>query len=241
MLLAVSFVAGMLTILAPCILPVLPVVIGSAATKKTPYTPYIVIGSLAASITLFTLLLKISTLCVTVTPVAWSAVSGIILCFFGVTLAVPGFWAHVPGVSSLYSFANKAVGGSLESHTVVGDILLGASLGPIFSSCSPTYFVILATVLPVHFWLGALYVLMYVAGLSATLIAIVFIGERTLGNLLKLADEHGWFKRSVGIFFIVLGIAVATQYDKVIESYLTTAGFRHATQFEQNLLEMIGQ
>jgi len=59
--LLLSFLAGVLTILAPCVLPVLPVIIGGSlsTTKGEKYRPYVIAASLAASIIGFTLLLKV--------------------------------------------------------------------------------------------------------------------------------------------------------------------------------------
>ncbi len=75
-LLIVSFIAGVLTTLAPCILPLLPVVIGSAASWRSRFTPYIVVGSLSVSIILFTYLLKASTAFIMIPPEVWTYFSG---------------------------------------------------------------------------------------------------------------------------------------------------------------------
>ena len=63
-LLILSFFAGILTVFAPCILPLLPLIIGGSITgdEKQKYRPYIIIGSLVVSLIGFTLLLKASTL-----------------------------------------------------------------------------------------------------------------------------------------------------------------------------------
>ena len=67
-LLFISFIAGVLTVLAPCILPLLPVVVGSSVGARSKATPFIVIGSLALSILLFTYLLKASTAFISIPP-----------------------------------------------------------------------------------------------------------------------------------------------------------------------------
>ncbi|MCR4281249.1 MAG: cytochrome C biogenesis protein, partial [Candidatus Kaiserbacteria bacterium] len=84
--LIVSFIAGVLTVLAPCILPLLPVVIGSSAMGRSRWTPYIVVGSLSVSIILFTFLLKAGTAFIMVPPYFWTSLSGGILILFGATL-----------------------------------------------------------------------------------------------------------------------------------------------------------
>jgi cytochrome c-type biogenesis protein len=235
-LLLVSFISGFLTVLAPCILPVIPVVLGSSAARRSAWTPYIVVFSLCVSILVFTLLLKVSTTCVSVHPAVWTFTSGGILAFFGFTLLFPGWWAHIPGVAALSRKANILVGTNLFSHTVWGDILVGAALGPVFSTCSPTYFVILATVLPVSVVLGTLYIFAYVIGLAAALLIIIFVGERIMDKLSILSNEDGYFKKGLGIFFILLGLAIVSGFDKTIETALMQSDFFNVTRVEQTLL-----
>lgn len=70
-LLITSLLAGMLTILAPCVLPVLPVVLAGSLTEKQKWYPYVVTLSLALSVVLFTVLLKASTALIDIPPSFW--------------------------------------------------------------------------------------------------------------------------------------------------------------------------
>ncbi|USN58208.1 MAG: hypothetical protein H6767_08005 [Candidatus Peribacteria bacterium] len=45
---------------------------------------------------------------------------------------------------------------------MLGSILVGISLGPVFSSCSPTYAIILAVILPTSFLFGLVNLFAYV-------------------------------------------------------------------------------
>lgn len=236
-LLALSFLAGILTVLAPCILPLLPVVLGTAATGRSKATPYIVVGSLALSIILFTYLLKFSTALIMIPPEVWTYLTGGILVLFGLVLVFPTFWERVPGLNKLSSGSNKLVGAGYQKKSFWGDVLIGAALGPVFSSCSPTYFVILASVLPASFALGTLYLLAYAAGLSLVLLLIALLGQRFADKLTGLADSRGWFKKIVGILFIALGLLVASGYEKKIEIAILESGFVDAVKWEQSLLE----
>jgi len=78
-LLLASFLAGILTILAPCVLPVLPVVLAGSLGEKQKWYPYLVILSLAVSIVLFTLVLKVSTIFIDIPQNFWKYLSGGIL------------------------------------------------------------------------------------------------------------------------------------------------------------------
>jgi thiol-disulfide isomerase/thioredoxin len=135
--------------------------------------------------------------------------------------------------------ANKLLGSGATKKSVLGDVMVGAALGPIFSTCSPTYFVILATVLPASFLLGSLYLLAYVAGLSVMLLLIAFLGQRFANRLAVASSSHGYLKRAVGAFFIFLGVMIMLGYEKKFETKLLESGFFDVTKIEHLLLERV--
>jgi cytochrome c biogenesis protein CcdA len=228
--LIVSFIAGVLTVLAPCVLPLLPVVIGSSATGRSSWTPYIVVGSLAVSIILFTYLLKASTAFIMIPPEFWTYLSGGILMIFGLTLLFPSLWENVPGLSKLSTDSNKLLGKGIKQQSFWGDALVGAALGPVFSTCSPTYFVILASVLPASFALGTLYLLSYTFGLSLILLMLALLGEKLAERLSGFADPKGWFKRGLGVLFVLLGLMIATGVEKKVELAILESGIFDVTK-----------
>lgn len=235
--LVISFIAGMLTVLAPCILPLLPVVIGASASSRSKVTPYIVVGSLALSIILFTYLLKASTAFIMVPQQFWVTLSGGIILLFGLTLLFPGMWERIPVVAQLSTNSNKLLGAGYQKKSVIGDVIIGASLGPIFSTCSPTYFVILASVLPASFALGTLYLFAYTLGLSLVLLLIAVLGERFTKKLSHLSDSRGLFKKLLGFIFIVLGLLIILGIEKKIETAILESGFFDITKIEHILLQ----
>lgn len=238
-LLIVSFLAGILTVLAPCILPLLPVVIGASAQGRSRYTPYIVVGSLALSIIAFTFILKVSTVFITVPQYFWTYLSGGIIFAFGVTLLFPSLWERIPYISKISLGSNKVLGKGYLKKSIWGDVIVGASLGPIFSTCSPTYFVILASVLPASFLLGTTYLLAYTFGLSLVLLLIALLGEKFTTKLTSFSDGRGLFKLCVGALFILLGIAIMLGLEKKFETKLIESGYFNVTVIENKLLEKI--
>lgn len=234
--LALSFFSGVLTVLAPCILPLLPVIIGSSASGRSKATPYIVIASLSVSILLFTYLLKASTLLIAIPSSFWAYFSGSILLLIGLTFTFPALWNQVPGIKKLSTGGNAVVGSGYSQKNVWGDITIGAALGPVFSSCSPTYFLILAAVLPASLLLGTVYLLAYIAGLGLVLLLIALLGQRFVTNITWAADPQGWFKRGLGILFLLVGLSIITGLDKQFEAWILDSGF-NTVQFENRLLE----
>ncbi len=53
-----------------------------------------------------------------------------------------------------------------------------------------------------------------------TLLIIALAGQRVVARFGWAADSHGWFRRGLGIVFIVVGVLVATGAMKSIETWI---------------------
>ena len=235
-LLLISFIAGVLTVLAPCILPLLPVIVGgSLSGEASPRRALTIVLALGASVFLFTLLLKATTAFIAVPAIFWQLVSGGLLVFFGLAMFLPSLWDSIPGVQALYKSSNRLVGSGYKRQSIWGDVLIGAALGPVFSSCSPTYFVILAAVLPAHFATGIEYLLAYVLGLCLFLFVIAYAGQRLVSWLGVASSSGSWFRKVIGALLIIVGVAVIFGWDKELEAALPAGSFAEVG-IEQSLL-----
>jgi cytochrome c-type biogenesis protein len=98
-LLVLAFVTGALTALAPCVLPLLPVIIGGSATGanevRSRARAYVIAISLATSLFLFTILLKATTALAGVSPRVLTYASGGIVVVLGLAMAFPGMWDRI--------------------------------------------------------------------------------------------------------------------------------------------------
>src|SRR3989344_9027136 len=146
----VSVLAGIFTVLAPCILPLLPVVIGASeeGSRHISKRALVVIGSLSVSVIIFTLLLKATTIFISIPQSFWSGFSGIVIILVGLAIVFPNFWVKIPFIQKISLLGNKAVGTGYQKKSYKGDMLIGLALGPVFTTCSPTYLFIIATALP---------------------------------------------------------------------------------------------
>ena len=241
LLLLTSFLAGILTVFAPCVLILLPVIVGSSlasdADKKADRKkPYIISISLGFSVLLFTLLLKASTILIGIDPQVWKSVSGGIVVILGLSLFFPLLWARVSAKVGLENSSNNLLGRAAKKSGAFGNILTGAALGPVFSACSPIYALILATVLPVNLALGLVYMTLYAAGLSLTLLIIALAGRRLTKRLNWVATPNGWFRRGLAILLILVGIAVITGFDKKVQAWALDKIPFNSTNIEEKLL-----
>ncbi len=125
----------------------------------------------------------------------------------------------------MVSGSNKLLGKTFNKSGFGGDIATGFALGPVFSSCNPTYAFIIAAVLPRSFAEGFFYLLAYAAGLSGVLLVVSYLGQNVVQKLGWLNDPHGTFKKVIGVLFIVVGLGVASGYDKKLETFIIDRGF----------------
>lgn len=227
--LGLAIAAGVLTVAAPCVLPLLPVVIGGSIVRdgdarRARWRPFIIAGSLAVSVVAFTLLLKASTALLGIPPQVWQVISGGIVILLGIDMLLPRLWDRFSVALGLGARSAAALDRSVQRQSVGGDILTGAALGPVFSSCSPTYALIVAAVLPVSFAEGLSYVVAYALGLAGMLLLIALLGRSLVRRLGWLSNPDGWFRRTIGIIFIVVGVIVVTGFDKQLQTWILDAG-----------------
>lgn len=240
-LILLSFLSGILTVLAPCVLPVLPVILGTTSTSLDKKRSVIVIASFAASVFIFSIILKASTALIDIPPEFWKSVTAIILVVFGWITVFPTLWEKMALALKLQNTSDSLLHSSQTKQGIIGPILVGASLGPVFSSCSPTYSLILATIFPVSFVQGSIYLLVYIAGLVLMLGLIAAFGYALTQRLRFLINPNGVFRKSMGILFILLGLAIFTGIDKKIETGILDIGFFDVTKLEQKFVPSLTQ
>jgi cytochrome c biogenesis protein CcdA len=231
-LLVVAFLAGVLTAAAPCVLPLLPVIVGGSMLAgedgRRPGSlrhPLIIVASLAVSIIVFSLLLKATTALLGVPSEVWAYVSGGIVIVLGITLLWPSLWDRLVAATGFQRRANRMMDSSRASSGVKKDVMLGAALGPVFNSCSPTYALIVAVILPTSFGRGFAYLVAYALGLAAILLLISVFGRTVVDRMNWLSDPEGRFRKVVGVAFVVVGVAIILGLDRDFQTWVIENGW----------------
>ncbi|HEX2858451.1 MAG TPA: cytochrome c biogenesis protein CcdA [Propionibacteriaceae bacterium] len=235
---ALSFAAGLLTVLAPCVLPLLPVIVGgSMDAGGDRWRPYVISGSLVASLLWFTLLLKATSLLINVDPLVWAGISGGLVMALGLAMLLPGWWTWLLRVTTIERRSQGAlVRAAGERRGMVSAVLTGAALGPVFSSCSPTYAWVLATVLPTRLGTGLLLLGIYSLGLAASLLAIALFGRRLLSRMRWASDPRGWFQRGIAVLFLLVGLALVTGSSQRVQLWVDANLPSGVARLEQRLV-----
>lgn len=243
-LLLSSFFAGMLTSLAPCMITLLPVIVGNSMVpgkdkKIDRKKPYVIAASLAISVILFTVLLKVSSVFIGVDPQFWLYASGGIVVLLGISMLFPALWVRVSIALGLEQSSNKLLADASKHSGLTGQILTGAALGPVFASCSPLYALVLATVLPVNLALGMIYIIAFALGLGIALLGIALGGQRLAHRLGWAVNPEGWFRRGLAILLIIVGLAIIGGYDKKFQAWAIEKLPFDTTDIEKKLIAKV--
>lgn len=224
-LIIASLGAGIFSVLAPCVLPLLPAMLAPSAQQKKHQRSVIwLLTGLGVSVLLFSILLKSTTALLDVPSSFWSIISGLIIMLFGVSLVAPSLWDWVMIKTNSALRAQKNVSRAGRGSGWLGDVIFGASLGPVFSVCSPTYALIVAVILPQSPATGLVYLISYLIGLLGMLGLIAILGRAIIDKLKWSLNPHGAFRKGVGLVLVLFGLLIATGIDKSISAWLLEQG-----------------
>lgn len=236
-LIVVAFLAGMLTILAPCVVSLIPILLARTTTGERGHSPVAIIAGLGGSIILFSILLKSTTLLLGIPSSVWAIISGVIVILFGLVTIFPGLWESLALELRIPMLAQRNMADASRKKGVWGDVLLGASLGPVFSACSPTYALIVAAILPADPILGLAYLIMFVLGLSLMLGLLAVFGRALVVRLGWGINPRGVFRRVLGTIMVIVGLMIVTGLDKDLLGYLVEHGwYDFQIQLESQLM-----
>ena len=220
LLLGIGFVAGVITAVSPCVLPVLPVVLagGAAGGGRRPYA---IIAGLIASFTVFTLSASALLSALGLPQDTLHNVAIALLFVVAATLLVPriGMLIEAP----LARLSRR------PSGDLGGGFLLGASLGLVFVPCAGP---VLATVsvLAAEGRVGVRLVLLtlfYAAGAGVVLL-LVALGGRRVST--RLRTTRVWWRPALGVIMAAAAFAIVFNLDQTLQTRLgsyTTALQRH--------------
>jgi cytochrome c biogenesis protein CcdA len=237
--LILSFFAGILTILAPCVLPLLPIILGSSTGTKSFKRPLAIIAGLSLSVAIISLLLLYLSGFATIRTELLTQITGLVLVFLGITYVFPSLWEHISIVLRIQRQSNTLLEKANSDKGVKGSFFTGVALGPVFNSCSPVYFVVVLPLLQKSFGEGILYLVAYIAGLILSLSLVSFFGYSITRKMKFAANPKGRFRRILGILFIVIGIGVFFGVEKRIEAYLleNTEFYYTIQEFERSFID----
>lgn len=232
--LALAFAAGLLSILSPCVLPLLPLVLGAAVSEHR-FGPAALAAGLALSFVAIGLFVATVGFAIGLDGGVFRAVGAAVMIAIGAVLMAPALQARVALAGAPFAdWGERTFGGRVSSAGLAGQFGVGLLLGAVWSPCvGPTLGA--ASVLAAQGKdLPQVALTMAVFGVGAATPLLV-LGTLSRATLLRaragLHSVGGGLKTALGVVFILIGLAILTGADKAVEAAVLT----HAPEWLVNL------
>lgn len=235
--LLLAFAAGVLTIVSPCILPVLPFVLARAGRPFLRNGLPLLLGMALSFTAVATLAAVGGGWAVQANEYGRSAALGL-LAVFALTLMFPGFadWLSRPLVAlgaRLASSSEGGEGGTSGDPSLLSSLLLGVATGLLWAPCAGPVLGLILTGAAIQ---GAnagtsLLLLAYAGGAATSLALSLLAGGRVYALLRRSLGISHWARRGMGAA-VLAGVAlIATGLDTGLLSRLSlssTSGIEQA-------------
>jgi cytochrome c biogenesis protein CcdA len=217
-----GYVAGILTTLSPCVLPIVPIVIATAlaAHRLGPYALALGLTISFAAVGIFVAAVGAS---LGLDQALFRNAAAIVLIAFGVVLVSTRLQERVAQAASGLSAAGDGFISRLSMDGLAGQFVIGIVLGVIWSPCVGPTLGAATTLASQGQNLAQISLLMVIFGLGAgtPLAALGSVSRTTMVQLRGRMLAAGKLGKSVlGIVLVLLGIAILSGFDKALESRL---------------------
>jgi cytochrome c biogenesis protein CcdA len=220
-----ALLAGLLSILSPCVLPLIPIVIG-AATGEHRFGPAALAAGLALSFVSIGLFVATVGFSLGLDQDVVRAVAAVLLIAIGGALLVPKLQAQLATAAGPIGNWAQIQSGELQGRGLGKQFAVGLLLGAVWSPCvGPTLGAAsLLAARAENLGIVALTMLAFGIGAALPLLAIGMMSREALarwrGRMLA-AGSGG--KTAMGAILVATGIMILTGLDKRLEAVLVEA------------------
>lgn len=221
LLMGFAFLAGVVTVLSPCILPVLPVVL-SGGISGGKARPWGVITGFIASFTVFTLTLSALVQALGLNPDLLRWISAGLIALFGVVLVVPALKDAFLAWTTRLVTRSSTVKPSKPSGGYWAGLVLGLGLGVVWTPCVGP---IMASVITLALSSSVdassvLITLAYTVGTAIPLFLVMNGGRALLQRVPWLTRNSSGIQRAFGVLMLFTALALFTGADRAFSSWL---------------------
>jgi cytochrome c biogenesis protein CcdA len=217
-----ALLAGIVTIAAPCTLPVLPILLGASVGHTGKARPAMIALGFVVSFSGVALLLSAITRVFDFDPNVLRTAAAILLLGFGLLMIWPApfewlsirLGGHING-----SVANDA---SARPGTL-GGFVLGTTLGLVWTPCAGPVLGSILTIVATSkdtTW-ASLLLVVYAIGAAIPMLAIAYGGQAVTTRVRSIARISPKLQQGFGVVVIAFAIASYFQYDTLIVAWLT--------------------
>jgi cytochrome c biogenesis protein CcdA len=216
------FLAGVLTIFAPCVLPVLPIILGSTFSKNKFNPVYLVIG-LMISFTLSGFFISRYGSLIGLSADNIKLISGLLMLFFGLSYVINPINEFIQSKLSRLSQIGHLSSSKLDENNPIHILILGALLGLIWSPCSgPSLGIAIGLASQKESSFQGLQMMsVFSLGAGLSLLLFSYLSLTVSKNFFKkLVSWSKNFKNNFGYLLVVISCLIIFNLDKKIEFYL---------------------
>jgi cytochrome c-type biogenesis protein len=217
-----GLIAGALSTLSPCVLPLVPVLV-TAAVSAHWWGPLALGLGLTVSFTIVGVFLATLGASLGLDPDTFRTVGAVLLAVFGLVLLLPN-------LQELFARATAALGNSgnqllarVRFGGLAGQFVVGALLGVVWSPCVGPTLGAATTLASQGRDLGQIGLLMLIFGTGAAA-PLVLLGSLSRASLMKvrgrLLSTGKYGKQLLGLLLVALGLLIATGMDKSLETWI---------------------
>ena len=216
-----AFLAGVFTIASPCVLPILPILLGTAMARQSRARPLFIVAGFVLTFAALGMLLGVASSSLELaqealrnTAIAMLALSGLVQLW-----RTPYNWlmARLDG-----PLQRLGAGGGNAGSGNAGGFVLGMSLGAVWTPCAgPVLASILALVAKAQDvgWSASLLVL-YAAGAGIPMLVIAYGGQFMRGRGRQVAQHTERLQQVFGVLVLLTAAAIYFQYDTLAYAWL---------------------
>jgi cytochrome c-type biogenesis protein len=219
---ALAILAGSLTTLSPCVLPMIPLVVGGAM-QANRLAPLAIGAGLVVSFTVLGVLLGVLGSVLGFSGDSFRVFGALLLVTFGIVMLVPALNARFTAwMTPLASSANTLSTG-VRDDSLRGAFVLGLTLGMIWTPCSGP--LLGSTLTLVASDGGALRggILLALFGVGAAIPLVAFSYASRAGFTAArdwVLARIGVLRTAFAVLLLVVGVAILTGLDKQLESLI---------------------
>ena len=216
-----AVLAGILTIAAPCTLPMLPILLGASIGRAGHLRPAMIALGFVMSFSATALLLGAITRLFDFDPNVLREAASILLLGFGLLMLWPApfEWLSIR-LNGWLALGNSA---ATQREGALGGLVLGSTLGLVWTPCAGPVLGSILTVIATSkdsAWASALLVT-YAIGAAIPMLAIAYGGQAVTTRVRSFARIAPRLQQGFGV--VVIGFAALSylQYDTLIVAWLT--------------------
>lgn len=220
-----AYVAGFVTILNPCVLPILPILVGSAMSESR-YGPAALAAGLVLSFSSFGLLIVAFGYSIGLSEQVIRTGAAVLLLAAGVLLLVPRAQSSFTAAASPLVDRGQQMLNRVSGDGVGGQFVIGALLGLVWAPCvGPTLGVAIAAASRGENLPGAFFIfLVFGVGVASSILGFAYGSRKALGARKARYQVLARYAKPIfGATLIVVGLMIISGVDKAVEAWLVNA------------------